>query len=119
MGASSVTGTGIGSSNKRTVEQLAILSNGPEILITGIIACRAIDDSPPSSPPLGNSLVSFPKPFVGSGENYVVLLTPISGSYAYVVDKNDNEDGNFESFSLVSDVDCDVMYMVAKIGIRP
>ena len=31
MGASSVTGKGIGSSNKLTVKELAIAANGPQI----------------------------------------------------------------------------------------
>lgn len=49
MGASSVTGKGIGSSNKLTVKELAIAANGPQIYFSGIITSAGVTLSPPSS----------------------------------------------------------------------
>lgn len=59
MGASSVTGSGSGGSNKLTTTELAILANGPSILIAGTI----LDvDGGVSSPPSTSGTVRFATP---------------------------------------------------------
>jgi hypothetical protein len=115
MGASSVTGTGIGSSNKATVKDLAILANGPTIHFAGIVASEDIATSPPST---GNT-VTFPYVLEGNADNYVIMLTTQNGGYAYVSNLHEDEDDNFSGFSFVTEVECDLMYAVINCGLRP
>lgn len=114
MGASSVTGTGLGTSGKFTTTELAILANGPNILITGVVESEDNNSSPPSS---GNNIV-FPEPLEGGAENYVVLLTTQNGGYAYISENDEDDDGNFTGFSFMTESECTLMYLVAKIGVK-
>lgn len=119
MGASTVTGKGIGSSNKPTVKDLAIAANGPVIHLSGIIASAGMTLSPPSSPPSTLSTLTFPYPLTGSSADYVVMLTTLNGGYAYVSDLDENDDGDFTGFSFVTEAECDLMYMIVSCGIKP
>lgn len=118
MGASSVTGKGVGSSNKATVKDLAIAANGPTIHLSGIINSAGMTLSPPSSPPSILNDFVFPYPLSGNATNYVVMLTTVNGGYAYVSDLNENDDGDFIGFSYVTEAECDLMYMVVSCGIK-
>ncbi len=115
MGASSVTGTGVGASNKYTQRDLAILANGPSILITG----RALVEGN-LSPPSNTGSVTFNTPLDGNSDNYVVMVTSINGGGAYIIDFDNNDDDNFSGFSfgVDSEEETEVMYMVAKIGVK-
>lgn len=115
MGASSVTGVGIGDSNKFTTKELSILANAPAIVAAGHVESTAVMSSPPSN---GNT-VEFPNPLQGSASNYVVMLTSQNGGIAYVNELNENDDGNFTGFSFVTEADCNLMYLVANAGNRP
>lgn len=128
MGASSVTGAGSGSSGKLTLNDLSQLANGPTILIAGIASTGTgeLSESPPSET---SGTVTFPKPLPGNGNGdpgscYVVMLTTLNGGYAYVTDMDDQDldgdevDDHFTGFSFTADSECDVMYIVAKVGIR-
>ena len=119
MAASSVTGTGIGSSNKPTVKDLAIAANGPTIHFSGIITSAGMTLSPPSSPPSTLSRLTFPYPLTGGASDYVVMLTTLNGGYAYVSDLDENDDGDFTGFSFVTEAECDLMYLVVSCGIKP
>lgn len=131
MGASSVTGvSGAGTSGKLTTNELSQLANGPTILISGIASTTYSDSSPSSSPPMYNSgTVVFPKPLPGNGNGdpascYCVIITTINGGYAYIIDLDDQDldgddvDDHFTGFSFTAESECDVMYIVTKIGIR-
>lgn len=115
MGASSVTGKGLGSSKKLTGKELSSLANGPKIYFSGIIAGESVPTSPPSS---NMNTVVFPYALEGGAENYVVMLTSINGGYTYITDL-DETDGNFTGFSFAVEEESDVMYMVVDCGIRP
>lgn len=115
MGASSVTGTGVGASNKLTTTELATLANGPSIYLTGYVESEDISLSPPST---GNTIV-FPKALEGSADEFVVMLTTLNGGYAYVTDTDEDDDGNFSGFSFATEAECSLMYLIAKVGIRP
>lgn len=116
MAAESVTGVGQGASNKLTTKELAILANGPSIFLSGYASSVTIEESSP--PSVGNT-VTFPQPLTGSHDNYVVLLTTINGGDAYVNVMTNNSDSNFISFFFITEFECDVMYIVASVGIRP
>lgn len=114
MGATSVTGKGTGDSDKATTKQLSALANGPSILISGI----SHSEEQPVSPVAFGATITFPNVLPGGAENYVVLLTAFGGLDLYLADK-DEVDGNFSGFTYYVDSECDVMYIVCKVGIRP
>jgi hypothetical protein len=115
MGASSVTGTGVGASNKLTSKEMASLANGPSILIAGAIEATETITSPPTS---GNYVV-FPEALPGGAENYIVILTTQNAGNAYVTDMNEDGSGNFSGFDFFVEADGTVMYLVVKIGVKP
>jgi hypothetical protein len=115
MGASSVTGSGAGSAGTVTSKDLAILANGPTIIFTGIAEGEENVSSPPN--PAANTVV-FPYALEGSADAYVVILTTINGGYAYITDR-DEADGYFTGFSFACEADGSVMYLVAKVGMKP
>lgn len=124
MGASSVTGVGLGDSGKATVNDLSRWALGPSILVAGIASTGNVEVPP--SPPSGEyGEVVFPKPLLGLGEEHVVILTTLNGGSAYVIDMddqdldNDEVDDHFTGFTFVAESSCDVMYIVVKVGIKP
>lgn len=122
MGASSVTGVGQGAADKPTAGQLAALANGPTILITGIT--ESVEEIASSPPAVGGTVI-FPTPLPGLGEEHVVVLTTLNGGWSYVTDMDDHDldgddaDDHFTGFSFLTEFECDVMYIVSKIGIKP
>lgn len=115
MAASSVSGTGPGDSNKPNTSDLASFVNGPLIVATGYA-----ESAEAASPPSSTNAVTFPVPLPGGVENYVIMLTTQNGGYVYVSDTDEDEEGNFTGFSFLTEEDCSVMYMVAKVGfVRP
>lgn len=115
MGATSVSGTsGAGECGKFTTTELAIIANGPHIVLTGYVDAVETSMSPPE---IGNT-VNFHYPLAGGSASYVVLLTTISGGFSYVVDMEEDGDGNFTGFDFIAEAASSVMYMVAKVGIR-
>jgi len=114
MGASSTTGvSGAGDSNKATVKHLSRWALGPQIILAGIAGCHV-----ESIEGQFIGTVVFPEPLPGSGEEHVVVLTTLNGGTAYVLDM-DTENDHFTGFITIADNDCDVMYIVTKVGIRP
>jgi hypothetical protein len=111
---SSVTGQGLGAAGKFTTTELSILANAPSIIFSGITETTGL-----MSPPVSTNNVVFPYPLPGGMDKYVVLLTTINGGVVYVSDRDEDDDGNFTGFSFVSESDGDVMYLVAKVGVRP
>jgi hypothetical protein len=114
MVASSTEGRGKGSSGKLTAGSLAGLATGPQILVTGIAAAENGVTSPPSA----NGEVILPRPLEGGADKYVVLLTSLSAGLGYVTDKAEDASGNFTGFSFVTAGEGEVMYLVAKVGVR-
>lgn len=116
MGATSVTGTGPGASEKYTTKQLAILANGPSILITGYADSIEI---PNVSPTAFGGTVLFPRPYYpGDSSNYIVNLTTIQGGAAFVSDMIESG-GNFIGFDFQTESECSVMFSVMNVGIKP
>jgi hypothetical protein len=113
MAASSVTGTGPGASNKVTTKQLAVLANGPTILIAGTVEAAEVV----SSPPTNGGTITFPEVLAGSSDDYVVLLTTQNGGSAYVSAMHEVS-GNFSGFTYVTEEECTAMYMVTKCGYK-
>lgn len=117
MTAHSVTGHGPGSSGKPTLNQLASLANGPQILAAGVVSTTGGEEE--TSPPSSNATVTLPFVLAGGAENYVVLLTPVNGQQVYISEMNENGDGNFTGFDIIADGNFDVMYMVTRAGFKP
>lgn len=115
MSGTSVTGKGLGSSDKLTTKELSALENGPKIYFTGTASILGGNTSPPSS----GTDVTLPYPLPGSYDNYVIILTPISTGYAYIVDRDVNSDGNFYKFTALAQTTGTVQYMVVSKGVRP
>lgn len=114
MAITSTTGKGPGSSNKLTTKQLAILANGPTIHTTGFVELISEEEEDSA-----NATVVFPTPLNGEADNYVVILTTINGETAEVIDTDEDSDGNFSGFSIAADQECNAMYMVVNVGIKP
>lgn len=118
MGASSVDGSGQGSSNKLGVKELSILANGPTICIASTaLATEEVLTSPPGGD--SQAEVVFPEVLPGGTENYIVLLTPLNVSSCYVTDMDEDDDGNFSGFSIHAEGPGTIMYLVVKKGIKP
>lgn len=115
MGASSVTGTGTGASEKVTTTELAILANAPSIIFTGIVESSNSDNS---SPPTNSATVVFPYVLPYASSNYVVILTSLNGGYSYVSSK-DETGGKFSGFSCITQSEGSAMYLVAAVGSKP
>ena len=116
MGATSVDGTGPGISTRPTITKIQTLMNAPAIYAAGYI--EAVEDDIPTSPPSTGNEIEFDPPFEGPSSRYVVMLTTLNGGYAYVYDMDEDVDGNFNSFSFISESAGTVMYMVVKVGTR-
>ena len=113
MSATSITGKGKGYTKTPTSKQLAILSQAPSILITGTANSGGM-----TSPPGYNNIIIFPKPLQGPSSNYVVIITTQNGGASYVTSM-DEQNGNFIGFHFATEVECTIMYLVSKIGVRP
>ena len=120
MGASSVTGVGQGACLNLTTKELAIVvNNGPQVVLCGRVSTSE-DVGDVSSPPVNSAaIVYFPKSLPGTPDDYAVILTPIGGQYAYVASLLQDDDDNFSGFSLATESEYDVFYMVVRQGIRP
>ena len=114
MAASSVTGTGLGKSHKETADLLDNLEATSKIVAAG--TAETSSDGLPSSPPSDPTVVvTFESPLPLPSNRYVVILTAVNGSDpAYVSDLSDNDDDQFESFSITCASECDVNYIVIK-----
>jgi len=115
MAATTSQGTGHGSANKETTTELAILANGPVIMVAGVVESTSQNTSPASD---GNTVV-FPYPLTGGMDKYSVILTTVNGGLAYISDRDEDGDGKFTGFSFITETDCTVMYIVVKVGIKP
>ncbi len=115
MAASSVTGTGYGSAHKPTISDIQSRISPPVLLFAGYLTSTGTFTSPPSS----GSFVYFPYPLPGGPDKYVVLLTGLNTGACYVFNRRVDEDGNFIGFDVTSEVEGEVMYMVAQVGARP
>lgn len=117
MGATSVEGvSGAGSvKDKRPHKEDQLLWNSPAILISGRVSVEEEIDI--TSPPTFGAVVRFPEPFLGSSDDYVVIITPFgTGSYLHTMDEN--ADNNFIGFTVLGEGATQVMYLVTKAGFR-
>jgi hypothetical protein len=118
MAASSTTGVGLGDSSKFTTKELSALANGPSIYLAGSIDTAGEDA--PLSPPSGYiATVTFPNALPNGSENYVVMLTTQNAGSAYVTSMNEDANEKFSGFTLISESDGVVMYLVVSTGARP
>lgn len=109
MGATSVTGKGIGASysgakgpgNGRNffVPQIT-----PHVIASGTVTLAS-----------NTATVTFPAALSGSETNYVVMVTPEANTHAYVSAKTDSG-GNFVSFAITGGSTDDVMWCVMNTG---
>ncbi len=113
MTATSVTGKGVGSSNKLTTVELATLANGPSIIFTGRVESEAT-----LSPGGSACAIVFPYPLPGSAEDYVVMLTTVNAGSAYVASEDETAT-HFTGVQVIGTSEGTIMYMVAKVGSRP
>lgn len=110
MGASSVTGTGIGSAfpgqkgpgNNRNV---FVPSVNPHVIAAGRIALVA-----------GSITITLPKPLAGSHAKYVILVTGETSAAAYVSTRTNNSDGDFASFVITGTGTATVNWMITRVG---
>ncbi len=110
MGASSVQGTGPGSAEGKTTQNL---STRPMLIATGI--AETVDV--PVSPTTAMATVTFPEPLIGGPDNYVIMLTGLSVGDTYVASTT-TSGGNFTSFTIASGDEGSVYYMVTTKGFR-
>lgn len=115
MSASSVTGTGNGDAGKRTIKELAVLDNGPQILYSGILSGVFTVGL---SPPTAFMSYIFPVPLAGGRNSYVVIASGQNGNVK-VINKYQDMNNDFTGFLLSCDAEGEVQFIVAKVGIRP
>ena len=104
--SSGVSGHGMANKNNLNVK-----AEGLVILLAGRLTTSEVNSSPPSS--VGQ--VIFPKPLKGLADNYVVVLTSVSGGFAEISSFTE-ENGNFTGFHCLTHVDSDVCYIVTRSG---
>lgn len=112
----SVMGTGLGGSDKYTTKELAILSNGPSILVAGQVE---LAEDFLVNPPTPTATVTLGVPLPGSKSNYVVLVTGLNVDSIYVATMTNNGDGDFASFRVIGSQEGICMYAIMKIGNKP
>ena len=112
----SVTGTGLGSSNKLTTKELAILANTMNILVVGKVD---LEEDFMVNPPQPTATITLKDPLPGSKSNYAVLVTGINTGAIYIATMTDNDDDNFSEFRVIGESEGICMYVVIKLGIRP
>lgn len=61
----------------------------------------------------------LPYPLPGVADDYAIIVSTESAGYAYVVNMTDNDDGNLTGFSVVSEGEGTVFWMIVKNGFRP
>lgn len=109
MGATSVTGKGIGvgrgkgPKNNRT-EFVPLLS--PHVVTAGHCTTSGTTVT-----------VTFPTPLPGSATNYAVVATAATGTTSHSIAKTTNSDGNFSSFVLTGANNTAHSYIVVKTGV--
>jgi len=64
----------------------------------------------------GVATITFPNALLGSETGYVVMVTAESTNNVGISSKDDNGDGNFESFDIAGTGTDSVMWMVVKAG---
>jgi len=111
----SVTGVGLGACNKFTTKELAILANGPSIMLSGRAEAT---ESIEINPPMTAITVTF-SPLPGSHTNYNVVITGINTGHVYVATMTDDDDGNFSEFTAITESEGTCMYVIINNGIRP
>lgn len=115
MGATSVTGTGPGASDKPNLADLSIAAIGPQIMAAGTFPAVGEEVS---SPFAANGTVILPIPLPGGIDKYVVFLTGILTGNTFVTQKIE-EDGEMTGFVFGAEAEGDVMYLVVKAGFKP
>lgn len=108
MGAYSVTGVGVGSSQDHP-------NNTLNIAVAGYLTAVTTLNTSPST---NGGTVRFPYPLQNSPNEYTVILTSLNGGAAYV-SSLDEIDDRFIGFSVITSYPCQVMYIVVKNGFKP
>ena len=114
MAALSVDGVGKGAADKRELNDLAALSNGPTVVFSGIAAATNSN----TSPPVPTNTVYFPYALSGAATSYAVFLTSLNGGLVYVSNKHETS-GHFDRFTFIAEAEGSVHYMVCTLGSRP
>jgi len=109
MGATSVTGVGVGASHAGVKGP----GNGRNFYVPQLTPHIVIADTVTLSS--GALTVTFPNELSGSETGYVIFATAESSNAVGVSAKTDTT-GNFSSFDLTGTSTDEVMYMVAKKG---
>ena len=116
MAGTSVTGKGSGSSGKLTTTELSVLANGPAIMAIGSVSAE--DSGLITSPPNQYIVVvTLPYPLPVSN-NCAIFLSAEGNAAVYVADMTDDDDNNLTGFTIVSDSETTVNYIVARKGFR-
>lgn len=116
MGATAVTGTGEGGSGKLTTKELAILANGPNIILAGRVELAEDFFVNPPSP---TATVVLSPPLAGGFDDYIIMTTGLNTGSIYVAATEDDDDGNFSEFRVIAEEDGTCMYVIVKRGIKP
>ena len=109
MGASTVTGKGMGAAHNLkgpgNNRNYFVPQVNPHVVAAGEVAL------------VGGSLtVTFPNALAGGEARYVVVLTSTTANAAYVSAKTDNGDGNFASFEITGTGTDTIGWAVLKTG---
>ena len=97
--------------------ELRLASMSPSIYLAGMLEASDSNMSPPSSPPSSLNTVTFDA-LPGHYSRYIVMLTTQNGGLAYVTEMIYNDSNNLTGFSVYSEVECTVNYMVVRTGVR-
>lgn len=116
MTSQSATGTGLGASGKLTTKELAILTNGLNILEAGRIE---LSEDFLINPPSPTAIVTLMNELTGSYTNYSVLLTGLNTGAIYITSLTDNDAGNFSEFRVIGESEGTCMYVIVKNGLMP
>jgi hypothetical protein len=111
MAASSVTGIGPGSADRKQKGSEHMTLGVGHLIGTRVVAADRVTLSG------GAATVTFGVPLTGDKANYVVLCTPLnSTTVARPTALNNDANGNFASFGVAGGATDVVYYVVVKVG---
>ncbi len=111
MGATTVTGAGVGAAHGGVKGP----GNGRNLFVPQITPHIVIANT--ATLAAGTATVTFPSVLAGGAAGHVIMLTPPTGNVASYGTLTDDADGNFESFIITGDSTDVIHYAIMSVGL--